>query len=146
MRIKVRSDFRSIAKNGLVHPGLRAEAEFYVLGASNEDYRVVDLAGEPILYPKELFKVLDSNVPSGWKFSEYDDGEYRLVPASTARPGFFEDWHGSDGDRNAQLAARRAFRDELRRLAAEARTEDRRLIEQALERLLPGTESAPAPE
>lgn len=140
MRVKVRSNFRSLAEDGLGHPGLTAEAEFYVLGVDDEYYRLVNRLGEPVLYPKELFEVLDASVPTGWRFCEYDDGEYHLEPTSTGEPGFFEDWHGSNGDRAAQEAARQIFRGELLRLAADADPADQVLLQEALSRLPPGTE------
>ena len=61
MRVRVLSNFRSLAKDGLEHPGLSVEAQFYVLGVDNENYRVVNRLGEPILYPKELFDFINKN-------------------------------------------------------------------------------------
>jgi hypothetical protein len=135
VRIRVRQNFRELARDGLEHPGLRPGKEHYVIGVSDESYRVVNHHGEPILYPKELFEVLDASVPPGWLFHEYDEGEYHLEPILTERPGFYEDWHGSDGDRPAQRASRRTLRDVLLRAAKISGPEDRRLIEDALSRM-----------
>jgi hypothetical protein len=135
MRIRVHRNFLERAKGGRVHPGLRAGEEYYVLEVSRDSYRIVDHGGEPILYQKELFEVTDTGLPSGWHFREYEDGEYFVDPASVGGPGFYEDWFGSDGDVRAQQHARRAVRDELVRLAKESSAEDRRLIEEALDRL-----------
>lgn len=139
MRIKLRSNYRALVTDGLEHAGLTAEQEFFVLGVDSEFYRVINRSGEPILYPKKLFRVLDDLVPAGWHFREYEDGEYFLEPASTQRAGFYEDWHGSDGDLAAQATARRTLMDELMRMAHVATFEDKTLIDEALSRLPPTT-------
>ena len=135
MRVRVRHNFLELAKDGHVHPGLQASADYYVLQADDENYRVVNRRGEPVLYPKELFEVVDRAVPSGWQFREYGDGEYFLEPSALGRPGFYEEWFGSDGDRPAQQAARSLLREELARSGKVADEEDRRLIHEALARL-----------
>lgn len=135
MRVRVRHDFLERAKDGRVHPGLQASAEYYVLQADDASYRIVNQRGEPVLYPKDLFEVVDPAVPPGWQLREYDDGESFLEPATLGRPGLYEDWFGSDGDRPAQQAARRLLRDELLRSRKLADGEDRRLIDEALARL-----------
>ncbi len=144
MRIKVRSNFRELAR-GQEHRGLSSDGEFYVLGVDEENYRLINRNGEPILYPKDLFEVLDASIPSGWHFHDYEDGEYHLQPARTAEPGFYEDWHGSDGDRVAQAAARRTLREELERLADESGKEDQVLIHEALSRMAWISEPRPRP-
>lgn len=135
MRVRVRHDFLERAKDGRVHSGLQPGAAYYVLQADDESYRVVNRRGEPVLYPKELFDLVDPAVSAGWQRREYDDGEYFLEPATLGRPGFYEEWFGTDGDRPAQQAARRLLREELVRSAKVADEEDRRLIDEALARL-----------
>lgn len=135
MRIRARRNFRELAKDGLEHQGLVPGAEYYVLGADDEYYRVVDNDGEPILYPKELFEVLDCTIPADWQFCEYKEGEYHLEPVRIGAPGFYEDWHGSDGDRAAQATAQQLLRDELSRTIAKSDSADKRLIQEALSRL-----------
>jgi hypothetical protein len=134
MRVKVRDNFRDLAEGDLEHPGISAGVEFYVLEINDEYFRIVDKHGEPILYPKPLFEVLDCSIPSNWEFREYKDGEYFLQPLRIGERGFYEHWHGSD-DRAAQEKARRRFRDELSRSAATASPEDKELVEDALLRL-----------
>ena len=51
------------------------------------------------------------------------------------RPGFYEEWFGSDGNRPAQRAARILVREELVRLAKVTDEADKRLIDEALARL-----------
>ena len=138
MRIKAKVNFLDFARDGLEHPNLGPGAEYFVLEVDDENYRVVNHNGEPILYPKELFEVLDRTVPAGWGFYEYDEGSYYLEPTFAAKPGFYEDWHGSDGDLIAQEANRQTLRDELARMAADSDSpEDKRLIAEALARLPP---------
>src|SRR4051812_40656789 len=112
MRIRVRSDYRRLAKKPLEHPGISANADYFVIGVDWDSYRIINNHGEPILYPKELFDVLDTCIPSGWMLAEHEDDAWYFDPEKVHRPGFYEDWHGSDGDRVAQTAARRTLRDE----------------------------------
>ena len=135
MRVRVRRNVLDPGRDGHEYSGLRANAEYYVFEVTNEYYRVVSQLGEPILYPKALFEVTDHAIPSGWQFRDFEDGEYFLDPASVGRPGFYEDWFGSDGDIPAQQAARELFRDELVRLAQLSGEDDKKLIEEALARL-----------
>lgn len=104
----------------------------------------------PSSTPKNCLKssiprFLDSSIPSGWQFCEYDEGEYHLEPVSTGEPGFYGHWQLSDGDHVAEAAARQAFRDELLRTAAEAGLIDKALIQEALSRLPPGVSPVPPP-
>ena len=139
MRIKAKMNFLELAKDGLEHPGLGPGAEYFVLEVDYESYRVVDNDGEAALYPKVLFEVLDRTVPAGWQLSEYADGVYYLEPRCTAKPGFYEDWHGSDGDLVAQATNRQILHDELVRMAVESDSaEDKRLIRETLLRLRMG--------
>lgn len=142
MRIRTRPDFRRFARDGVLHQGLRDGGEFFVIEIDDMNYRVVDADGEPILYPKELFQVLDTSIPSHWHFREYPDGEYRLSPRCVVR-GFYEAWFNSDGDIAARDSAQRALRDELERAMTCAGPEHTRLIEEALARLrIRGTNAA----
>ena len=85
--------------------------------------------------------MLDRAVPAGWEFHEYEDDAYYLKPTFAVKPGFYEDWHGSDGDLVAQEANRQILRDELARMAADSHSpEDKRLITEALARLPPGSD------
>lgn len=110
--------------------------EYFVLGVGEEYYRVVADDGEPILFPKTLFEVLDTLLPSDWRFDEFEDGEYRLGPKRTAEPGFYEDYFGSDGDRVAQVAAHAAVRAVLEAARDWGTEADRVVIEAELTRLL----------
>ncbi len=134
MRAKVRTDFRKIAGD-LLHTGISPGETYFVIGLNQNELRVVDNDGEPVLYPKELFDVVDPTLPAGWQFLAYPDGEYYLEPVATSSPGFYEDLFGSDGDLLAQSHAQKTLRDMLQATLNEASDEDRRLIQRDLARL-----------
>jgi hypothetical protein len=136
MRVRVRTDFEARIRDERLHTGITSGEEYYVIAINHEEYRVVDDGGEPILYPKELFEVIDSSLPSGWQFEEYSDGGYQLEPTKTAAPGFYEDFFGSDGDRAAQAHAQEAMRDVLQGALLTARAQDQRLLERDINRLV----------
>ncbi len=140
MRVRVRVDFRDRVTDGLLHQGITAGQDYFVYGLDDRFLRIVNDKGEPILYPKELFEFLDQTIPAGWMFRDYADGEYYLDPIAVASPGFFEDWHGSDGDPVAQSNARKVFRETLEgTLAAATDEEDKRLVQRDLGRLPQGS-------
>jgi hypothetical protein len=109
MRVRVRPQLRDLVEDGW-EPALTPGDEHVVLGISQGSYRIIDDRGEPALFPKPLFVVMDAAIPPGWSFDEGDDGAYYLEPAETIRPGFYEDFFGSDGDRAAQREAQETVR------------------------------------
>ena len=132
MRIRVKQNYKSLITDELEHPGISPGTEYFVLDVSDEYYRVVDDGGEPVLYPKQLFEVLDVTVPPGWQFKEYEYDDYRLVPVRTSRPGFYEDFFCSDGDRIAQKRVQQTLREELEHMRESASPDDKPLIDRAL--------------
>jgi hypothetical protein len=135
MRVKVRADFKNRITDGRLHQGLSALEEYFVIGIDSTDYRLIDDGGEPILYPKELFEVLDPSLPAGWKFREFEEGEYNLDPVRVAAPGFYEDFFGSDGDKVAEANAHQILRKVLESTLTTVADEDKRLIERDLARM-----------
>jgi hypothetical protein len=136
MRVRLRADFASRTKDGRAHRGVTALEAYFVIGVNQEEFRVVDDKGEPILYPKDLFEVVDATLPSGWQFCEYPDGEYHLDPVATGAPGFYEDFFGSNGDRVAQSKAQQVLRETLETAMTTGSDEDKRLIGRDLGRLV----------
>jgi hypothetical protein len=136
MRVKLRADFRDRITDERLHKGVTPLEEYYVIEVSHVEFRVIDDGGEPILYPKALFEVIDPTLPPGWQFCEYLDGEYHLEPVRTGRAGFYEDLFCSDGDRAAQVEARRVLREVLEAAMLVSSEQDRRLIERDLRRLI----------
>lgn len=83
--------------------------EYVVIGLDHESYRIVDNKGEPILFPKEGFKILDDTIPADWVWKRYSEDEYYADPPALSRPGFYEDYF--DG----KAEAKKQFRDFLRK-------------------------------
>lgn len=134
MRIRAKQGFRKLVTDEREHQSITDNNEYLVLAIDNDDYRILDDAGMPLLYPKAFFEVLDCSIPAGWQFREYEDGEYHIGPASTCSPGFYEDYFGSEGDHEAQVAAQKTIRDLLQRMLEDCDDAHRQLIERVLAR------------
>ena len=65
---------------------------YVVIGIEGDDYRILNDAGRPYLYPRGLFKVLDAREPGDWVSELGEDGERYAYPAPLNDPGFFEDF------------------------------------------------------
>lgn len=63
-----------------------------VLGTEADDYRIINDAGRPYLYPAALFTVRDAREPEDWVSAVGEDGERYAYPAAMNEPGFFEDF------------------------------------------------------
>jgi len=135
MRVRVRADYKSRITDGRWHQGITPLEDYFVIGVNLDEYRVVDDKGEPILYPKVLFAVLDARVPPDWQFTEDGDGGFYLDPIRTARPGFYEDFFNSDGNKIAQVETQTILREVLEATKVSVSDEDHPLIERALKRL-----------
>lgn len=83
--------------------------EYVVIGLDDEYYRMVDNNGEPILLPKQGFKVVDNTMSEDWVWKRYSEDEYYADPPELGRPGFYEDYF--DG----KAEAVKQFRDYLRK-------------------------------
>jgi hypothetical protein len=59
-----------------------------VIGLDHESFRVLNDNEEPILYPKELFEVIDPDIPTNWIWERYSDEEYYVNPPSYMSQGF----------------------------------------------------------
>jgi hypothetical protein len=133
MRIRM-TQARPTADDPREHRTLSTGEIYFVIGANDSDYRVVDDLGEPVLFPKALFQVLDRSIPTGWVLHDYEDSYY-LDPAATAQPGFYEDWFGSSGDRAAELRAHETLRRSLVDMRTGVDAADQALIDRDLSRL-----------
>jgi hypothetical protein len=76
---------------------------YVVVGFDDEVFRVINDFGEPILYSRDGFEVLDERSPDDWVRNTVASDEYYVDPPETAMPGFYEDYF--DGD----PAARETF-------------------------------------
>ncbi|MDY6994859.1 MAG: hypothetical protein SVR94_19915, partial [Pseudomonadota bacterium] len=45
---------------------LSNEQPYFVIGIEADDYRILNDAGNPYLYPSELFEILDASEPKDW--------------------------------------------------------------------------------
>ena len=65
---------------------------YVVIGIEADEFRILNDAGRPYLYPPSQFKVLDPREPDDWVSVRGDDGERYAYPAQLNQPGFFEDY------------------------------------------------------
>ena len=64
---------------------------YFVFGIEADDYRLLNDAGKPYLYPPDIFDVIDSTQPSDWITEFGNDGEQYSYPEPLNEIGFFED-------------------------------------------------------
>jgi hypothetical protein len=134
MRITLRQDWQS-HRGELAHQNVTPGAEYYyfVLERCNGYYRIINDAGEPILYPRILFEVVDPEIPSTWIV---DDDHESVGPRELAGRGFFEDYFNSDGDLAAQTTSRSLLRRVLERHIDIGDAKDRELLTRDLQRVI----------
>jgi hypothetical protein len=65
---------------------------YVVIGIEGNDFRILNDAGRPYLYPPRQFQVLDPREPVDWITGYGADGERYTYPALLNDPGFFEDF------------------------------------------------------
>ena len=82
----------SKALDGRDHWSLTVGRVYEVLGIACDDYRLLDDTGEPVVFDRSCFSIVDPTEPSNW-VSEIDDGARYACPPGWDEPGFFEDWH-----------------------------------------------------
>jgi hypothetical protein len=95
MKIKARLYVHDRLFGESVHPGLTGGCVYHVVGINDDDFRVINDSGEPLLYEKGLFDVIDPSLPDDWVTEWYEEGgvEYcRKNPPELHRPGFYEDY------------------------------------------------------
>lgn len=89
------------------HGALTVGREYEVLGIECDSYRLLDDAGEPVLFDPKCFEVVEPQEPVFWISRVGDEGERYAYPPGWGVPGFFEAWH--DGDE----VVRRVFAEQL---------------------------------
>jgi hypothetical protein len=65
---------------------------YVVIGIEADDFRILNDAGRPFLYPPELFMIVDSEEPKDWVTEFGEDRERYSYPPILNQPGFFEDF------------------------------------------------------
>ena len=71
---------------------LSAGQPYVVIGIEADEFRILNDAGHPFLYPPKLFSVIDHREPVDWVTELGDDGERYSYPPPLNKPGFFEDF------------------------------------------------------
>ncbi|MFP4355261.1 MAG: hypothetical protein ACLFUJ_09070 [Phycisphaerae bacterium] len=100
MLVRVRTELGESLLGGLT-PG----KTYPVVGIEADEYRLVNDKKDPVLYPPDLFEVLDEQEPHCWIHSVGSEGERYAYPPELNTPGFFEDYH--DGVHTAVSEFRR---------------------------------------
>ena len=65
---------------------------YVVIGIEADDLRILNDAGRPFLYPRDLFSLIDAKEPADWVTDFGDDGERYSYPTPLNKSGFFEDF------------------------------------------------------
>lgn len=99
MKVIAKDIVNSGIDGGSSNPHIHPKTVYQVIGFDDENFRVLNDVGEPILYPKDLFIVLDSSYPDNWVRMEFDDGQYYVNPPELSELGFYEDFF--DGEQKA---------------------------------------------
>ena len=63
--------------------------DYYVIGLDDKYFRLIDDEGEPILFPRPLFNVVEDTIPEDWIWDRYDDAYYADPPGLNVR-GFYD--------------------------------------------------------
>jgi uncharacterized protein DUF6881 len=61
---------------------------YRVLGISPEHFRIICDSGEPILYYRNAFEIVDAQVPASWIVTHGDEGEMYMDPPELNDPPF----------------------------------------------------------
>lgn len=65
---------------------------YAVIGIEADDFRLLNDRGQPYLYPRHLFEVVDPREPEDWLTELGEDGERYAYPPPLNTCGFFEDF------------------------------------------------------
>ena len=65
---------------------------YVVIGIEADDLRILNDAGRPFLYPRDLFTLIDSREPNDWITEFGEDDERYSYPPPLNKAGFFEDF------------------------------------------------------
>jgi hypothetical protein len=98
------------------YPDLTAGQPYVVIGIEADDFRLLNDAGRPFLYPATLFDLVDAHEPGDWVNEIGADGERYAYPQALNHAGFFEDFF--DGQRQAVATFWRVVNQRLVRAAA----------------------------
>ena len=94
MRVLLRNPHASDGRD--IRRSLTFGRDYEVLGIECDSFRLLTDEGEPVLFDRHGFDVVDPAEPVFWEASLGDEGERYAYPPGWGVPGFFEAWH----DRN----------------------------------------------
>jgi hypothetical protein len=66
--------------------------QYSVIGIEADDYRLLNDAGRPYLYPASAFEIVDPKQPERWITETGKEGEHYAYPPELNGPGFFGDF------------------------------------------------------
>lgn len=89
-------------RSGRQRHELTVGGEYEVIGIEADWFRVINDAGEPVLFEPILFKIVDATRPANW-VTRVVDGAVYAYAKPFGQPGFWEDYH------EMVPAARKAF-------------------------------------
>jgi hypothetical protein len=90
MKIKAKETVHDHIVDDCDHQGLSPGQIYTVIEITDDLFRVINDRGDPILYPKGLFDMIDGSIPSGWVFEDAGEGAYFIGPSDCSYPGFYE--------------------------------------------------------
>lgn len=94
MKVKLKQ-IKNVPK---VEDSLSQEKEYFVLEISNSYFRVINDYGEPVLYGRKYFDIIDDFVPDDWVKETSGGGAYNIAPKLFRKPGFYEDLFDGKSD------------------------------------------------
>jgi hypothetical protein len=74
------------------YPDLSPGHRYAVIGIEADDFRILNDYGQPYLYPRQFFEVVDPREPEDWVTEYGADGERYAYPPPLHTCGFFEDF------------------------------------------------------
>ena len=81
-----------LKKKNSKYRDLTLDQPYVVIGIEADDFRILNDAGRPFLYPPELFTMEDPEKPNDWMTEFGEDRERYSYPPILNKPGFFEDF------------------------------------------------------
>lgn len=66
--------------NTPTYPDLSSNQSYFVIGIEADDYRILNDAGKPYLYPANIFQVSDTAIPGDWVKEYGEEGECYAYP------------------------------------------------------------------
>lgn len=103
MRVRAKKEVHDRTLDEFDNQYLSPGKEYLVVGYDEQYLRVLDDVGEPILYPRYLFEIVDPSVPGDWVRVDVD-GQYFVDPPECSEPGFYESLFDGDPSASAIFA------------------------------------------